>query len=51
MIGTQVTIKNIASNEDLLVYLLSVAERIAFQKRLNERQDNVLMPKAKSIVL
>ena len=30
VIGTQVTIKNIDQNEDLLVYLLSVAERIVF---------------------
>jgi len=38
-------------DEDLLPYLCSVAERIMFGRKMNERVDNICAPKKDSIAL
>jgi hypothetical protein len=49
--GEQVHVGNIERDEDVLVYLCSVAERLMFQKKINERTDNISVPKKELIVL
>lgn len=49
--GEQIHVGNIDRDEDVLVYLCSVAERLMFQKKINERTDNISVPKKESIVL
>lgn len=43
--GEQVHIMNIDRDEDLLIYLCQLGERIVFGRKLQERIDNVCAPK------
>lgn len=43
--GEQVHIMNIERDEDLLIYLCQLGERIVFGRKLQERIDNVCAPK------
>ena len=49
--GDQVIISTIEKNEDVLVYLCSVAERIIFRKKITERTENNCEPRVKEIQL
>ena len=47
--GEQVHILNVERDEDVLVYLAHVAERLIFGRKLNERIDNVCAPKKEAV--
>ena len=47
----QVHILNVERDEDVLVYLCHVAERLIFGRKLNERIDNVCAPKKEAVQL
>lgn len=49
--GKEVLITTLSRDEDVLVYLCSIAERIMFQKKINERIDDSCEPKLKNIQL
>ena len=49
--GEQVHILNVERDEDVLVYLCHVAERLIFGHKLNERIDNVCAPKKEAVQL
>ena len=49
--GDQVVITTVEKDEDLLVYLCSVAERIIFRKPITELNGNFSEPRRKAIEL
>ena len=49
--GEQINIINIDNDNDILVYLCSIAERVIFHKKLSERIDDVLAPRKEAFKL
>ena len=49
VLGEQALITTLERDEDILVYLCSVAERLAFNKKIGERSGNTCEPRLKSV--